>query len=190
MALLAQARKLLGYGGVPASKPIWNTEINYGMRSVGAAPISTAAQAAYVLRTYLLNAANGVQRVDWYAWDMGYLPNGTTLGNTRLTTPGSTVPTLAGRAFGLAQNWLLKGTLVGASAAAQPCAKNSAGTYTCVIKYSGGFKRVYWNPTKRVKVVAAKGATYTVGIYGVRKKVKSRATVTVDYRPVLVRSKF
>ena len=97
---------------------------------------------------------------------------------------------LAGRAFGLAQNWLLKGTLVGASKTAQPCAKNSAGTYTCVIKYSGGFKRVYWNPTKRVTVIAAKGATYKVGIYGVRKGVKSRAKVTVDYRPVLVRSKF
>jgi hypothetical protein len=191
MALLAQARTLLGYGGIPATKPIWNTEINYGMRSVGAAPISADAQAAYVLRTYLLNAANGVQRVDWYAWDMGYLPNGTTLGNTRLTDPGTgTVPTLAGRAFGLAQSWLLNGTLVGASAAAQPCAKDRAGTYTCVIKYSGGFKRVYWNPTKKVTVVAAKGATFKVGIYGVRKAVKSRAKVTVDYRPVLVRSKF
>ena len=79
---------------------------------------------------------------------------------------------------------------MGASAAAQPCAKDRAGTYTCVIKYSGGFKRVYWNPTKRVTVVAAKRATYAVGIYGVRKAVKSRAKVTVDYRPVLVRSKF
>jgi len=59
-----------------------------------------------------------------------------------------------------------------------------------VIKYSGGFKRVYWNPTKKVTVVAAKGATYTVGIYGARKAVKSRAKLTVDYRPVLVRSKF
>ena len=27
------ARKILGYGGVPDSKPIWNTEINYGMQT-------------------------------------------------------------------------------------------------------------------------------------------------------------
>jgi hypothetical protein len=189
MALLAQARTLLGYGGVPASKPIWNTEINYGMKSVGSRPISAEAQAAYVLRTFLLNAANGVQRVDWYAWDMGYLPNGTTLGNTRLTDPANgTTPTLAGKAFGLAQSWLLKGTLVGATSSAKPCAKDRAGTYTCVIRYNRGFKRVYWNPTKKVTVLAAKGATYKVGIYGVRKAVKSRAKVTVDYRPVLVRS--
>ena len=28
-------------------------------------------QVAYVMRTYLLNAAQGVKRVDWYAYDMG-----------------------------------------------------------------------------------------------------------------------
>ena len=55
-------------------------------------PISAEQQAAYVLRTFLLNAANGVQRVDWYAWDMGYLPNGSTLGNTRLTDPSTGAP--------------------------------------------------------------------------------------------------
>ena len=31
---------------------------------------------------------------------------------------------------------------------AQPCAKDRAGTYTCVIKYAEGVRRVYWNPTK------------------------------------------
>ena len=145
-----------------------------------------------MLRTYLLNAANGVQRVDWYAWDMGYLPNGTTLGNTRLTDPRQGRPSRRwpGAPSGWPRAGCSRARWWAPSAAAQPCAKNSAGTYTCVIKYSGGFKRVYWNPTKKVTVVAAKGATYTVGIYGVRKTVKSRAKVTVDYRPVLVRSKF
>ena len=33
MELLAKARRLLGFGGLPASKPIWNTEVNYGMRT-------------------------------------------------------------------------------------------------------------------------------------------------------------
>ena len=35
MALLATARKLLGFGGVPPTKPIWNTEVNYGLASGG-----------------------------------------------------------------------------------------------------------------------------------------------------------
>ena len=48
---------------------------------------------------------------------------------------------------------------------------------------------MYWNPTKKVTVVAAKRATFKVGVYGVRKAVKWRPKVTVDYRPVMVRSK-
>ena len=59
-----------------------------------------------------------------------------------------------------------------------------------MITYSGGVRRVYWNPTKKVTVVDGQGRHLKVGIYGMRKAVKSRAKVTVDYRPVLVRSKF
>jgi len=99
-------------------------------------------------------------------------------------------PRLAGKAFGLAQAWLLGGSLRGASRTALPCAKDRAGTYTCVIKYAGGVRRVYWNPTKRVKVTTARTATYKVGLYGVRAKIKHGARITVDYRPVMVRSKF
>lgn len=196
MELLAKARKLLGFGGMPRTKPIWNTEINYGMRTgafggTGAAAVSEQAQAAYVLRTFLLNAANGISRVDWYAWDMRYLAAGGTLGNTRMTDPanGETV-TLAGKAFGLARSWLLGASLQGATSSAKPCAKDSLGTYTCVIRYAGGYRRVYWNPLRKATVTTAKGATFKVGVYGVRQKVKPRSRLTVDYRPVMVRSRF
>jgi hypothetical protein len=195
MQLLAKARKILGFGGMPASKPIWNTEVNYGMRTgsyggTRALPISAQRQAAYVARTYLLNAANGVRRVHWYSWDMGNLPGGGTLGNTVLTTPadGST-RTLAGRAFALVRGWMVGGTLMGASRSAKPCAADRRGTYTCVIKYKRGVKRVYWNPTKRVKLNVARNATFKVGVYGKRTAVKGGARLTVDYRPVMVRSK-
>ena len=46
-------------------KPIWNTEINYGLQTGGggtAARSRRKRQAAYVARTYVLNAANGVRR--------------------------------------------------------------------------------------------------------------------------------
>ncbi len=196
MELLAKARRLLGFGGLPASKPIWNTEVNYGMRTgayggTRASSISAERQAAYVIRTYLLNASRGVKRVFWYSYDMGTLPSGGTLGNTLLTSPADrATPTLAGKSVGLVQGWLLGGKLIGASKSALPCAKDSKGTYTCVIKYSGGVKRVYWNPTKKATVIAAKGASYKVGVSGVRARVKSRAKVVVDYRPVMVRSRF
>lgn len=199
MTLLAKAKEQMRLRGVPmvgrTAKPIWNTEVNYGMRTgtfggTAAVPISADRQAAYVVRTYLLNAARGVKRVHWYTYNMSYLPGGGTLGNTLLTDPadGSTL-TLAGKGLALVRGWLTGGTLVGPSASAAPCQKDRVGTYTCVIRYSGGIKRVYWNPTRRVKVKTATSATFMVGVYGKRTAIKGGSTKLVDYRPVMVRSK-
>jgi len=195
MALLAKARTQMRLRGVPATKPIWNTEVNYGMRTgtfggTRAAAIPPARQAAYVARTYLLNAAKGVKRVHWYSWNMGYLASGGTLGNTLLTNPSDgTTRTLAGNAFALVKGWMVGGTLVGASRSAQPCAKDRLGTYTCVIRYKDGVRRVYWNPTKTVTLRAARNATFKVGVYGRRTAVKGGARLRVDYLPLMVRSK-
>ena len=190
MSILASTRYQMQLRGVPASKPIWNTEINYGLATggSGASNAMTAdRQAAYVLRTYLLNAANGIRRVDWYAWDR---PD---LGNTKLSSPGATSDalskTLAGKAFELAQAWLVGGKLAGARATAKPCAKDRAGTYTCVITYPGGVRRVYWNPTRTVAVTTAKTATFMVGVYGKRTAIKGGSRKTVDFHPLMVRSK-
>ena len=190
MTLLAQAKTQMRLRGVPLSgrraKPIWNTEINYGLATGGtgaSATLSAQRQAAYVLRTYLLNAARGVQRVHWYMWDRP------AIGNTKLVGADGSTPTLAGKAFDLAQAWMLNGTLVGASKSAQPCAEDRRGTFTCVIAYRGGIKRVYWNPARTVKLTAARNATFKVGVYGKRTAVKGGATITVDHRPVMVRSK-
>ena len=68
--------------------------------------------------------------------------------------------------------------------------KDKAGTYTCVIKYRGGVKRVYWNPNKRVKIRTAKSATFAVNIYGKQTKVRGGSTKKVNYQPIMVRSKF
>ena len=185
MELLAAARSQMRLRGVPDSKPIWNTEINYGLATGGtgaSSAISDKRQAAYVLRTYLLNAANGVKRVHWYAWDQP------SLGNTKMVA-STGAPTLAGKAFGLAQAWMSGGKLVGASRAAKPCARDRAGTYTCVITYAGGVRRVYWNPTKRVTVTTARTATYKVGVTGTKIAIKKGSRQPVDYRPLMVRSK-
>ena len=112
-------------------------------------------------RTYLLNAAQNVKRVHWYMWDRPEI------GSTKMVAADRTTPTLAGRAFGLVQGWMLGGKLVGPTRSSLPCAKDKAGTYTCVIKYRGGVKRVYWNPNKRVKIRTAKSATFAVNTTGV-----------------------
>jgi len=47
-------------------KPLWNTEAGWGPPSTFS---SESEEAAFVVRTLLLNAAAGVERVYWYAWD-------------------------------------------------------------------------------------------------------------------------
>jgi Beta-galactosidase len=196
MALLAQVRSILAGDGVPGSLPVWDTEINYGMKwgSNGGKPsdpIAESVQVAYVIRTYLLNAARGVKRVDWYAYDMGELANtGGTLGNTLLTDPTDRAAgtlTAAGEAFSRVQGWM-NGTLVGTTSK-RPCIKDKLGTYTCTIRYTSGTGRVCWNPYATAKVTLVKSARNKFTEYGVKSPVVGGSKLKVDYRPVLVKSK-
>ena len=66
-------RKLMTKHGL-GDKPIWNTEV--GMQFIAKAgnwPSLSTKDVVYAmtLRTYLLNASEGVARVYWYAWDNG-----------------------------------------------------------------------------------------------------------------------
>jgi polysaccharide biosynthesis protein PslG len=166
------------------TKPIWNTEINYGLAAGGTGKrppaISSTRQAAYVVRTLLLDANARLERVFWYSWDLR------SIGNTLMTTGSTDTPTAAGKAFGLTQSWLAGTKLTSCTAAKRGATK---GTYVCTLKYNGGVKRVFWNPTKRVHVTMPSTASYRILLSGQKKKLKGGSRLTVDYRPVLVRSK-
>jgi len=171
MTLLAASRRVLKRAKV--TKPVWNTEVNYGLSAggVGSRPraIGVDRQAAYVARTYLLNAANRVQRTFWYSWDV------TPIANTHLTTNG--VVAKPGRAYGVVRSWLVGHRLQG-------CAKARTGTYTCAIAGKG---RVYWNPARTVTVRVARNVSSRTSLYGVKARLKGGSALKVDYRPVLVR---
>ena len=143
--LLNAAKKELRRSGVPSTKPIWDTEINYGLQSgskggTAAAPVSDSRQAANVIRTFVLQAANNVRRIAWYRYDWGRISGGGTLGNTLLTNPDDvTRVTAAGRAYAMVQKWM-HGTLQGRPGR-RPCAKDARGTYTCVVTDSSGTRR-------------------------------------------------
>jgi polysaccharide biosynthesis protein PslG len=166
------------------TKPIWNTEINYGLAAGGTGvrpkAISTQRQAAYVVRTLLLDADARIERVFWYSWDLR------SIGNTLMTSGAAQTPTAAGKAFGLTQSWLAGSRLTSCATHKRGALK---GVYICTLKYKGGVKRVYWNPTKRVRVTMPSTATYRITLAGKKLKLKHSARLTVDYRPVLVRSK-
>ena len=186
MRLLHAAKQRLRADGVPGSKAIWNTEVNYGLGSGTATKISDARQVANVMRTYLLNAANGVKRVFWYRYDWGYLSGTTgTLGNTLLTSPtnsGSLRP--AGKAYLRIQQWM-HGTLLG-TRTGPPCRADRHGTYTCVVKDSSGVRRIYWNPFHRATVKIASNAHHRTTEFGVRDRVRPGSKIAVTYKPVLV----
>jgi hypothetical protein len=191
MALLSSMRGMLAQANVSPSIPVWNTEINYGMgASATTVPISVDRQVAYVMRTYILNAAQGVRRVNWYAYDMGTLPTGGTLGNTLLTDPderAAGILTPAGVAFTRVQNWL-NGTMIGTTTK-QPCIPDENGTYTCLIKYANGVGRIYWNPYQSARVRLVNSASKKIDEYGASTKVTGGTKLKVNYMPVLVKSK-
>lgn len=173
--LIAASRIMLR--ALNVRKPIWNTEINYGLKTGGgggARDIANAKQAAYVARTYLLDAANGVKRTFWYSWDLRGVAN------TDLTKPDESL-TPAGRAYGVVGNWMIGTRMTG-------CSRSSAGTYTCTLKYSGGVKRVYWNPSRTVSVRTVPSATRSTNLQGTNTSLKGGESLRIGFSPVMVRS--
>lgn len=195
VAMLPDIRKRLAAAHVPASMPLWATEINYGLPSgappghLAATPISQRRQAANVIRTYLLAAAAGLGRVYWYRYDWDELPassGGGTLGNTLLSDPTDhSVVTPAGEALRTAAQWL-RGSLVGTHGQ-QPCARSDRGTYTCTVRYQGSTRTILWNPVRKVTVQVTGSVTDQRG--DVRSATAPRTSrLKVGYRPVMVTS--
>ena len=176
MTQLSAARSHLRALGV--SKPIWNTEVNYGIQVGGggtAKDISSRREAALLTRTYVLNIQNGVYRVYWYSWDLQ------DFANTFLTTAtGAT--TKAGTAFSVVRTWL-QGTRPAG------CSRSSNGTWTCTFRYGDGVKRVYWNPTRKAYVRTAGSATKLQYQTGGVEQINGGKRIRVDYAPVMVRSR-
>ena len=174
MAILALNKKILAKYRV--TKPIWNTEVNYGLsgpRNVAALP--AALQAANVSRTYLLNAAAGIKRVYWYSW------GNITIANTRTTTANGYTLTPAGKAFGITRAWMVNAQM-------RSCTRNAVGTYTCTITYNGGVRRVFWNPSRAV-TVAVVGATSHQLLDGTTRSYSARTMrLKVGPSPVMIRS--
>jgi hypothetical protein len=194
MRLLAVAERQLARAGVPRSTPLWDSEVNYGLTGqvTAAAPISERRQVANVIRTYVLGAAHGLARMFWYRYDWGPLSpanGGGTFGNTLLSVPNSpAVLTPAGAAVGTAESWL-RGRLIGRNGR-PPCAHDPRRTYTCVVRYAGGVRRILWNPDRSVLVPFPRGATVLQRAgEPVRAAGQRRSSLRVSFLPVMVASR-
>lgn len=174
MRLLSASRRMLSRAGV--RKPIWNTEINYGLLGGGTAKnISRAREAAFASRTLVLNATHNVQRVFWYSWDLQ------ALANTQLTLANGTSLTRAGKAYNLTRGWLLGTRTKG-------CSRDRRGTYTCTLAYREGVKRIYWNPSRTVTVRAVRSAHAAVDLSAEVRRLSGGEALRVGMAPTMVRS--
>jgi hypothetical protein len=131
-ALLAEARRIIGLQGVAPDKPVWDTEINYGLQGGVPAPQARPErQEANVATTYLLNAAAGVTRVFWYSWDLH------TIANTALVEKDDVTPSPAGAAFAAVSRWMVGSRVDSCSAA-------GGAVWACVLQTPTGTASVFW----------------------------------------------
>jgi hypothetical protein len=91
VSYIKQVKKDMKKGKVPASKQLWDTEINYGLAGPKSSQkkknIGGSKAAAWVAETYLDNVLYGVQRAYWYYW----YNNSNLVGIQMFTgTPGAT----------------------------------------------------------------------------------------------------
>jgi len=128
VSLIKRVESLLAAYGI--DKPLWNTEEGWGPPSSFA---SEDEEAAFVTRTFLLNAAAGVERAYWYAWDN---TNWVTL---RLTDPRTGMPRRAALAYAQLSQWLT-------GAQIEQCKTEGHDKWSCrVTRANGEHWLVLWN---------------------------------------------
>ena len=172
--LLVAARVTLEKHGV--DKPIWNTEVNYGLSGQPVPPAPVGEQQAQVVRTFLLNAANGVDRVYWYGWDQQSIVN------TVLTEPDGESVTQAGRVLRTVREWLLE-------SAVESCARDHVGTWTCLLRRNDGVRRVYWNTSSFATLPLPDDALWFQWADGPRRVATTPSLMPLGPLPLLVESR-
>ena len=175
VALIDRARQAIAsYPG--GSKPIWNTEMNYGMPTQAsggiAATLSWRRQAAYVVRAYLLNWSHGVRRMAWYDW------NAPSFEGVRMSQ-GSAQAAPPGRAFATVRDWM-RGRVQG------HVQVDRRGVYHYTVIFSAHRAgSIRWIPAGTRVTVAPKGTFARQDLYGRATPTRPGARVKLGYAPVL-----
>jgi hypothetical protein len=174
IALVEQARREISkYPG--GRKPIWNTELNFGLRTAagGGGPtyLSSRRQAAYVVRAYVLNWSHGVRRLAWYNWSTApFLGIRMSAGGQRASAPGA--------AFGTVQNWM-RGRM-------SPCTVGRYGVYDCTVRYSAHrWGSIRWMPNGTRLTHPPQGTFLRRGIGCAAKPTTAHTRVRIGYSPVV-----
>jgi hypothetical protein len=161
-------------------KPLWNTETGWFIQNHQEASIvqprttlTADIASAYILRSYLLSWAVGIQRFYWYAWGHG------TMG---LTDSDHRTPKPSAFAYSQSQEWLVGATL-------ESCQQDLRhDTWICALTRENGYRAwVLWN----VDTVVAQTVTPEWNVMHIRKldggsHPFSSSTVVVGPSPILL----
>ena len=175
LALIQKAKTILRKHKV--KKPLWNVEINYGVAGGGSTTtkhLSNHVQAAYVTRTFMLNAGAGVKRVYWLGWYRF-----TTMA-IQMVRADETTPTPAGKAYSVVRSWLLKQH-------AHACTRSKkTHVWSCKLVRKGHASYVYWTTKGKTHVRAPKGSRHVETMTGAVSRTHAGKKVTVTTAPVRV----
>ncbi|HEY0784726.1 MAG TPA: endo-1,4-beta-xylanase [Acidobacteriaceae bacterium] len=150
------------------TKPLWNDQPSW---TLGRAGPSAADQAGYVARALVLNAAYGVSRVAWYAWDENVDAA------LRLTDTNGQ-PTAAGLAYGVMEGWLSGATINGCSSTAEQ-------VWMCQVVRGGRPAWIVWSAGAAVQA-SAMGMLTVTDLGGTEQAVGVSGSVLVGGSPMLL----
>jgi hypothetical protein len=150
------------------TKPLWNDQPSWTLPS---ASLSAADQAAYAARALVLNAAFGVSRLSWYAWDEN--------ANTALQlTDSNGGPTDAAIAYNVMEGWL-------SGAAINGCSASAAQMWSCQLVRDGRPAWILWDPSGSVQA-SGMGMSTITDLEGNQQAIGAAGSVTVGAAPVLL----
>jgi Putative Ig domain/Cellulase (glycosyl hydrolase family 5) len=162
------------------NKPIWDTEGSWGKDTT--AGLDADAQAAFLVRYYLLHWSAGVTSFSWYAWDS----------STWGTLWNFGVVNKAGLAYTEVYQWMTGATMP------QPCT-NEGTVYTCTLTRPNGYSALaVWDAGQTC--TAAGGCTtsnYTAptsfvqvrNLLGEVIRIQPRQVVLITAKPILLENK-
>ncbi|WP_124848318.1 hypothetical protein [Acidipila sp. EB88] len=166
-AATIQALRSVMAGTSVDGSPLWNDQGAWVLPQGG---LSSQVQAAYVARALILNAAYGVQRMHWYAWD------DSNAGDLALTG-ASHQPTESAAAFASAESWLVGAQMNG-------CAATASGVWTCQLVRAGRTEWVLWSVNGSV-ASSSLGASTSTDLEGNITNIAG-GNVTVEASPMLL----
>ncbi len=165
--------------GKGIKKPIYVTEINYGVNGISSATaLSDAMQQSYLLRTQALLAGAGAQRMVWFAWDLLHV----SVHLTPFFGTGRFVDlTPAGQSWQVGYSWLNNTSV-------DKCVKNSAGVYSCVARGGGEVRRIYWRVSGTSTVAAPATSFSKEDVNGTPTAITPGTKLTITTSPIMVRA--